>query len=173
METVELDKLEGLAGPVLAGLGYELVDVEWRHEAGRWVLRVFIDVDSPDPATPEGRARVSHDDCARASHALSAELDVADLIHVPFTLEVSSPGLNRPLRRENDFRRFLGQRAKIHTRNPIGATENPPASPVGGRRNFAGTLVGAEGGIVRISVEGQIFDIAVDNVDKANLVFEF
>jgi ribosome maturation factor RimP len=155
------EKLEALARPVLEGLGYDLVDLEWRPEGGTWVLRLFIDVDGPDP---EGHG-VSHDDCSRASRSISAELDVADLIHHHFTLEVSSPGLNRPLKRERDFQRFAGQKAKIRTRHAIGA---PP-----GRKNFAGRLGGVEAGRVRIDVDGQLFDLPIDDIEKAHLQYNF
>jgi ribosome maturation factor RimP len=124
------------------------------------VLRVYIDLDEPQGA--QTRAGVAHDDCSRLSHALSAELDVADLIHVPYVLEVSSPGLDRPLKREADFARFAGQKAKVKTRHPVG--EN--------RRNFSGRLLGAEAGKLRIDVDGTVFEIAVDDVEKAHLQFE-
>jgi ribosome maturation factor RimP len=153
MKTVEIDKVIAVTEPVVSGQGYELVDVEWKHELGAWVLRVFID--------KEGGVKL--DDCADVSHTLSATLDVSDLIAVPYSLEVSSPGLNRPLKKEADFRRFVGQKAKIRTRHPVG--EN--------RRNFAGTLIAVEAGKVRIDVGDQTYDVPVDDVEKANLVYEF
>jgi ribosome maturation factor RimP len=172
---VDIQALEQLAAPVVAGLGYELVDLEWKHEAGHWVLRILIDREPAPDATPEAGASpasptstVGLEDCARVSHTLGAEIDVADAIHVPFHLEVSSPGLNRPLRREADFRRFAGHKARVRTRTPV----EDPGSP-SGRRNFAGRLVGAEGGRVRIDVEGKVFEFPVTDVEKANLVYEF
>ncbi len=155
MKAVDLQKLEHLVEPVVAGQAYELVDLEWKHEAGAWVLRVFID-------RPEGGA-VGLDDCANVSRELSAVLDVEDAIHVPYNLEVSSPGLNRPLKRERDFRRFVGKKAKIRTRHPVGES----------RRNFAGTLVAVEGGTVRIDVGDQVCDVPIGDVEKANLIYEF
>ena len=160
MKPVDTAALHSFAAPVLAGLGYDCVDVEWKHENGSWVMRVFVDF--PERAEGSGGA-VSHEDCARVSRALSAELDVADLVHVPYTLEVSSPGLNRPLRAEGDFRRFVGRTARIRTRHPI--DDN--------RRNFHGRLVAAAAGRVRIAVDGREFEIPVDDVEKANLEFEF
>jgi ribosome maturation factor RimP len=148
----------------VAGLGYDLVDLEWKHEAGHWVLRVFIDW--PELSGNTAAGGVSHDDCSRASHAVSAELDVAEAIHVPFTLEVSSPGLNRPLRREADFRRFVGKKARIRTSRPVTPGEH-------GRRNFAGTLLGCEQGKVRIEADGQVYEFPVEDVEKANLQYEF
>ena len=103
------------------------------------------------------------DDCANVSHQLSATLDVSDLISVHYSLEVSSPGLNRPLKKESDFARYLGKKAKIRTKHPVGEA----------RRNFSGTLVAVESGKVRIDVGDQTYDVPVDDVEKANLVFEF
>jgi ribosome maturation factor RimP len=158
MRPVDLQKVHEAIQPVVEGQGYELVDFEWKHENGSWVLRVFID-------RREGAAdpNVSVDDCANVSHELSAVLDVSDVIQPAYSLEVSSPGLNRPLKKEADFRRFVGQKAKIRTRHPVG--EN--------RRNFSGRLVAVESGKVRIDVGDQVCEVPVDDVEKANLVYEF
>ena len=90
-------------------------------------------------------------------------LDVADAIQIPYSLEVSSPGLNRPLRKPADFARFGGKKAKIRTRHPVGES----------RRNFSGTLVGVDGDKVKIDVGDQVCEVPVDDVEKANLVYEF
>jgi ribosome maturation factor RimP len=157
MRPVDLHKVSEVVLPVVEGQGYELVEVEWKHEAGRWVLRVYIDRRSgaTDP-------NVSLDDCAEVSHSLSATLDVADVIGPAYSLEVSSPGLNRPLRKEADFARFVGQKAKIRTRHPVGES----------RRNFSGKLVAVEAGKVKIDVGDQVCEVPVDDVEKANLVYE-
>jgi ribosome maturation factor RimP len=131
------------------------VDVEWKNESG-WILRVFID----------GPGGVGLDDCARVSHQISTTLDVEDPISAHYSLEVSSPGLNRPLKKEADFRRFVGQKAKIRTKHPLGVVEH-------GRRNFSGTLVSVENGNIKIDVGDQVCDVAVTDVEKANLVYEF
>jgi len=165
-KAVDMRGLEELVRPVVAGLGYDLVDLEWKHEAGNFVLRLLIDV--AWTGTDEAPRSVGHEDCARVSYTVGAELDVADAIHVPFNLEVSSPGLNRPLKREEDFRRFAGQKAKVRTRTPV----VDPVSPAG-RRNFAGKLLGTDAGRVKIDVDGQQFEIPIDDVEKANLVYEF
>lgn len=186
-KAVDISALEQLARPVLAGLGYELVELEWKHEGGHWLLRVLIDhslasdpshpgqpgpaESAPEPSPPAGSAQpppVTLEDCARVSRSLGAELDVADAIHLPFHLEVSSPGINRPLKREEDFRRFAGQKAKVRTRTPL----LDPVSPAG-RRNFAGRLVRAAEGRVTIEVDGRLYDIPLAEVEKANLVYEF
>jgi ribosome maturation factor RimP len=150
---VDIQQLQQLCEPVVTGQGYELVDLEWKHELGQWILRVFIDK----------QGGVSLDDCASVSRELSAVLDVADAIAPKYSLEVSSPGLDRPLKKEADFRRFVGKKAKIRTRRPVGDT----------RRNFSGTLVAVEGGKVRIDVGDQVCEVPVDDVEKANLVYEF
>jgi ribosome maturation factor RimP len=178
MRPVDVAQIEQLASNVLAGLGYDLVDLEWKHEGGHWVLRVFIDLSGPSIDGLHGAdalGGVGHEDCARASHALSAELDVADLIPVSFHLEVSSPGLDRPLKRESDFQRFAGKKAKVRTRTPVGRalTENGTALEAPPRRNFSGILRGASGGKLRIEVDGQQWEIAVADVDKAHLQYEF
>jgi ribosome maturation factor RimP len=152
MRTIDIDQITHVIEPVVQGMDYELVEVEWKHEAGDWVLRVFID----------GPGGINVDDCARVSHQLSATLDVEDLIQQHYSLEVSSPGLARPLKKEADFRRFVGHKAKIRTKHPVG--EN--------RRNFSGTLVSVEGGTVRIDVGDQVCEVPVGDVEKANLIYE-
>jgi ribosome maturation factor RimP len=161
MKKIDALQIGEVARPVVEGQGYELVETEWKHELGSWVLRVFID--------REGG--ISLDDCTRVSRELSTVLDVDPTLEgaPAYTLEVSSPGLNRPLKREADFRRFLGKKARIRTRHPVG--EEPDAN----RRNFAGTLVSVEAGPpakVRIDVGDRMFDVPVDDVEKAHLVYE-
>jgi ribosome maturation factor RimP len=152
MRSVNIDQIATVLERVVQGMDYELVDFEWKNETG-WVLRVFID----------GPGGIGVDDCARVSHQLSATLDVEDLIQHHYSLEVSSPGLNRPLKKEADFRRFVGQKAKIRTKHPVGES----------RRNFSGTLIAVENGTVRIDVGDQICDVPVADVEKANLVYDF
>lgn len=153
MKPIDVKTLTALAEPVVTGHGYELVELEWKHEANAWVLRLYID------KQPGG---VSLDDCANISRELSAVLDVSDKLEVAYTLEVSSPGLNRPLRREADFRRFVGKKAKIRTLHPVGES----------RRNFAGTLIAVENGKVQIDVGDQVCEVPVEDVEKANLIYE-
>ena len=156
MKPVDQKKLESLVEPVVTGQGYELVDVEFKSELGAWVLRVYID-------KPGSEERVGLDDCASVSRELSAVLDVDDTIQGHYSLEVSSPGLNRPLKKASDFARFVGKKAKIRTRHPVGES----------RRNFSGTLVAVDGGKVKIDVGDQVCEVPVDDVEKANLVYEF
>ena len=149
------DTLLPIVESAVNAAGYDLVDLEFRREVRSWVLRLYIDLLEGEPG------RVSHSDCERVSRQVSAHLDVADPIPQTFTLEVSSPGLDRSLRRESDFRRFAGQRAKIRTHE----TQD-------GRRNFAGVLRGAADGVVRIEVDGSEFSVPVAAISKAHLEYD-
>ena len=147
-------RLTRLLEPVVHALNMDLEGIRGAPAGRRRVLRVTIDTDGG----------VSLDDIALASRELSTRLDRADEMgDDPYTLEVSSPGLDRPLKKEADFRRFLGKRAKIRTRHPIGET----------RRNFSGTLVAVGEGKVRIDVGDRICEVPLDAVEKAHLVFDF
>lgn len=153
MKPVDIKQLSALIEPVVAARGYELVDVEWTRQGPGWVVRVYIDLPG---------AGVTLEDCARVSRELSPTLDVSDLIHIPYTLEVSSPGLDRPLKKEADFRRFVGKKAKIRTRHAVGES----------RRNFSGVLLGVEAGKVRIDVGDATYDVPLGDVERAHLVVE-
>src|SRR5205823_9818653 len=111
-ETV-VEKVREIAGRVAADRGLEIFDVQFRREAPGMVLRVQIDRPGPAASAEES---VSVEDCARVSRDLSAILDVDDVVPTAYTLEVSSPGLDRPLRREDDYRRFAGRRARSEER---------------------------------------------------------
>lgn len=163
----EIEDLWRLMDPPIQGAGLELVELSWNREPEGWVLRVFID--RPEgPKLPGASASdvpgfepkfVSHEDCERVSRELSTTLDVADLIHHAYRLEVSSPGIDRPLRRERDFARFAGQRCKIRT-----------TDPVEGRRNFSGVLLGAKDGQVQIDCDGKSYQLPLANIVRAHLV---
>jgi ribosome maturation factor RimP len=146
-----LDGVREALGPILQAYGLELADVEYRREAQGWVLRVFID--------REGG--VSIDDCAQVSGELGTILDVREIIPNPYTLEVSSPGLTRSLKTAEDFQKYSSHLVKIRT-----------FEPVDGRRNFKGTLLGLEGDLVRVMVDGQGYGIPLKNIAKANLEIE-
>src|SRR5687768_8757149 len=128
----EIANLWNLVEPVAQAAGFDLVELEWGREEGGWVLRLYIDrpfeaerdsaprlpgATGPDPlfAGPT----IGLPECERMSRDTSAALDVADVIKHAYRLEVSSPGLERPLRRERDFRRFAGRKAKIRTNSPV------------------------------------------------------
>lgn len=146
------ERIVSLIMPVIEGAGMEMVDLEYRREGSGWVLRIFID--------KEGG--VTLDDCTYISREVEAVVDPLDMVHHEYNLEVSSPGLNRPLKRESDFKRFIGKLAKIKT-----------IEAIDGSRNFRGRIDGCENGVVFINVDGVVHDIPVTMVAKANLEYEF
>jgi ribosome maturation factor RimP len=153
----DLKDLWLLTEPYVRDAGFDLIEVTFGRETSGWVLRLFID------APAGGSVTVSHDDCARVSRDVSAALDVADSIPHAYQLEVSSPGLDRPLRREGDFARFAGQNARIKMSDDGG-------SVVGGRRNFSGKIRGAKDGHVEIECDGRSYQLPIDGIAKANLI---
>jgi ribosome maturation factor RimP len=149
----DIQDLWTLAEPYIRDAGFDLVEVQSGRETTGWVVRLFID------AAVQGGTPVSHTDCERVSRDVSAALDVADLIPHAYQLEVSSPGLDRPLRRERDFARYAGQSARIKL-----------VDGVEGRRNFSGMIRGAQAGLVEIECEGRSYKLPIERVAKANLV---
>ena len=142
-----------LAEPILADLGLELVDVEFRREAQGWVLRVYMD----------RAGGVNLHDCQRVSEELGDHLDVEDVIDHPYHLEVSSPGLDRPLTRDTDFLTFAGKAARITTREAVG-----------GQKNFRGRLAGlAQGAVLLDLADGRRVTIPRGLIAKARLQPEF
>ena len=155
----DTQNLWNLVEPYVKDAGFELVEVQSGREPTGWVVRLFIDRGAGEVAVEESEATVSHTDCERVSRDVSAALDVADLIPHAYELEVSSPGLDRPLRRLTDFARFTGHEAKIRM------TEG-----VEGRRNFSGQLGGTEDGLVKIECDGRTYHLPIGDIAKANLV---
>jgi ribosome maturation factor RimP len=135
--------------PVVLGLGHELVGVEFGPSPQGSTLRVYID----DPGG------VTLDACADVSRQLSAVLDVKDPIVESYQLEVSSPGVDRPLFREADYRRFAGRRVRVRM-----------SIPQDGRRSFAGTLLGVAEGQVSLDVGGEVFRLRIAEIGEARLV---
>jgi ribosome maturation factor RimP len=155
-----VERVRGLATRVAGTYGLEIFDVGFRREASGMVLRVRIDRPGPAATAEES---VSVDDCARVSRDLSAMLDVDDVVPGAFTLEVSSPGLDRPLRHADDYRRFAGRRAKVVMREAVD-----------GQRFFKGILGGVEGTDVLIDGEdGRRHRVPVGVITRANLEVEF
>jgi ribosome maturation factor RimP len=143
-------RMTGLAEQVAASLGMEVVLVELMGEGNHRIVRAFID-------QPTG---ISLDDCERFSKRFSVSLDVEDWIPFSYVLEVSSPGINRPLAKEADFQRFCGKNAKVRTRLPIE-----------GQRNFRGQIVGVTEGRLTIEVApGKQIGIALMDIEKASLI---
>ena len=146
-----------LLGPTVESLGLELLGIEYLPAPGGATLRLYIDVPAAEGGEPS--RTVTIEDCEAVSREVSAQLDVADPISGNYTLEVSSPGLDRPLFTAAHFARFLGEQAKVGLR-----------LPQDGRRRLQGTILRVEGGTVVFGLDGAEFPIAVDNIDKARLV---
>ena len=158
-ETV-VEKVRAIAERVAAGYGLEVFDVQFRREAPGMVLRVRID--RPGPAATEEES-VSVHDCANVSRELSALFDVEEVVPTAYTLEVSSPGLDRPLRRPDDYRRFQGRLAKVVMREKVD-----------GQGFFRGRLAGVEGQDVLIDADdGRTHRVPLGAITRANLEVEF
>jgi ribosome maturation factor RimP len=158
MEAVE--RIRAVAERVASSHGLELFDVQLRRESIGWVVRIFIDKPGPS-GTPEDSVGI--EDCAAVSREIGAILDVEDPLVRAYTLEVSSPGLDRPLRDERDFRRFAGRAAKIVVNEPVD-----------GQKAFAGYIRGVEDGDVLFEAEGRkAHRIALGNIKRARLDVEF
>lgn len=141
-------QLAELIEQAVTGLGYELVDFETSPRAR--LLRVFIDKDTG----------ISVDDCSVVSNHLTRLFTVENIDYD--RLEISSPGLDRPLKKAADFVRFAGEEAQFKLR-----------VPVGNQRNFVGTILGEQDGCVRFQVGGEELEFALDNIEKARLVPKF
>jgi ribosome maturation factor RimP len=147
-------KIEEIAQRVAASEGLELVEVEVKGGGQHRFVRISID-------KPEG---VSHGDCELISHQVGTILDVENVVPGgQYTLEVSSPGVERKLLKAQDFERFQGKKAKVTLRDPVD-----------GRRNWEGTLAGIEDGLIRLDLErGDPLRFPFEQVQKANLKFEW
>src|ERR1043165_605014 len=144
---VERDRIRQLVTEVIEGQGYELVEFELKGGGKNGILRVFID-------KPAG---ISHQDCELVSEQLGTVLDVEDLIPSSYTLEVSSPGLDRKLVKDSDYTRFEGKLARIQTRIPLNQ-----------QKVFRGRLQGVHDGKVRVELQrGNLLDIPLDVIQEA------
>jgi ribosome maturation factor RimP len=148
----KLEQLQALLAPVVEGLGYQCWGIEFISQGKHSVLRIYID--------KEGGILV--DDCEAVSRQASAILDVEDPITSEYTLEVSSPGMDRPLFTLEQFASHAGEQVKIKLR-----------SPFEGRRNFQGLLRGVEEQDVVVQVDDQEFLLPIDSIDKANIIPSF
>jgi len=147
-------RLQEVIEPVLADLGYECVFAEITVENGRRIVRLFID--HLEGAAAQGPVGI--EDCVKVTRELDPVLDVADVITGRYELEVSSPGINRPLARKKDFEKFKGQKVAVRT-----------FEKVGDRRNFLGVLLGMDGDEIRIDVDGRELRVPFGEVSKAHL----
>ncbi len=145
------NRLNALIGPAVEGLGYEFVGVEYMPRRRQSLLRVYIDSD----------AGISLDDCALVSDQLSGLLDVENSIQGAYSLEVSSPGLDRPLFFERHFDRFRGARIRVKM-----------GTSMGGRREFKGTLGGCRDGAVILLQDGEEHALPLEDISTARLIPE-
>lgn len=156
-----IEQIEALVEPLLEDLGLELVDLEYKQDDRGWVLRFFLD--------KEGG--ITLDICAEASREISSLLDVEEIVDTAYYLEVSSPGIERPLKKLVDFDRFSGKLAKIKTLDGI-----DPDQTGRNKKTFTGTLEGVEGSSIKMVLQGKAakeVSIPHDQIEKAHLVFEF
>lgn len=150
--TETIEKIEAIVAPILGERLLELVEIEFRPSGKRWLLRVFID--------KEGGVTIQ--DCEYVSRELSRILDVDDIIEHAFTLEVSSPGLTRALKKREDFVRSRGRKCRVVTRQEVG-----------GKREFVGTIVDVTDEEVVVQEKIGVFTIPICAIKKAHLEFDF
>ncbi|MCB9653726.1 MAG: ribosome maturation factor RimP [Deltaproteobacteria bacterium] len=149
-----VEQIKTLIDPVLGREGYELIDVEYVSDRGRQVLRIYIDTIPPGTA----ERAIGVDDCSNVSRVVSDLLDVEDVVPGQYHLEVSSPGLFRPLTKPEHFDRSIGARVKVKT-----------FERVGDRKVFTGILTKHEGGLLSIHIDGVERQLELRQVAKANL----
>jgi ribosome maturation factor RimP len=143
-----IERVREIAEPLCASEGIELVHIEYRRESTGVILRIFID-------RPGG---VTLDDCTDISRQLDDLLDIHIEEMPPYRLEVSSPGIDRPLVKKEDYEQFKGQKARIKT-----------VKPLNGQKNFKGILQGISGGNIKLEVDGKTVSIPLDDILKGNL----
>ena len=139
-----------LADPLVRAEGMEIIEVVYRRESHGWVLRVYIDREDG----------ISVDDCAEVSRVVGDAMDVADIIHNHYHLEVSSPGLDRPLRRYEHFQRYIGKTVEVRIKEPIQ-----------GRRKFKCILEAASPEAIVLNCDGRTHEIPLLDVDRARLCY--
>lgn len=135
--------------PVVSGMGYELVGAALGGKPGDRLLRIYVDTS----------AGITVDDCEAVSRQLSALFDIDDPVGEGYTLEVSSPGIDRPLFREADFHRFVGEEAFVRL-----------LMPLEGRRRFRGRLQGCDAGAVLMEVDGSVWRLPLESMEEAHLI---
>ncbi len=146
------ETVQEIVEPLINRAGYELVEVEFLKEGGQWYLRLFID-------QPAG---ITLDDCEKVSRRVETILDERDPIQTSYILEVSSPGVERKLKKPADFDRFAGKKVRITT-----------FAPFEGRKEFVGELQGMEDNLVVVSLNGGKVGIPLDKISLAHLSYDF
>ena len=152
MTSPVIKEVTALIEPILYEMEIELVDIEYLSEQGRWILRIYVDESGG----------ITLDDCARVSREIGDLIEVKDIFDQGYVLEVSSPGLNRRLKKEKDFERAVGKNIKIRM-----------ATPLEGQQNFRGSLQSFQDGILCLSVKDDLILLPYGDVEKANLVYDF
>jgi ribosome maturation factor RimP len=149
---VVINRISDLVEPILDEMGFELVDVEYLSHHGKWVLRLFID--------KEGGVTI--DDCVRVSREVGDVIDIKEVVTHEYTLEVSSPGIDRPLRKEKDFVKAIGKKVKVRM-----------ITPLNGRRSFTGYLKDFKNSTLYVEMENAPVALRWADVEKVNIVYEF
>ena len=160
--TDKASQIAEMLAPTIASLGVELLGIEYLPAPGSATLRLYIDVPAAEAdATPEGQEprSVTIEDCEAVSREVSAQLDVEDPISGNYTLEVSSPGIDRPLFTLEHYRRFAGETAKVGLKLPHE-----------GRRRLQGEILGVEGEQVAFAIDGVRYAVPFSNIDKGRIV---
>ncbi len=154
-----LESVESLVTPMLAQRNFELIETQYRRERGGMILRLFIDKIESTKGKKDG---ITLDDCQNVSRWVEEVLDAANVPSEPYNLEVSSPGINRPLKTADHFKRFMGQKAKV--------TIFEPLAPDANQKNFTGVIVGTKGQTVELNdvVSGKV-NIPIAAIVKARL----
>ena len=152
MTSPVIKEVFALIEPILDEIEIELVDIEYLFEQGRWILRIYVD--------KSGGITLDH--CARVSREIGDLIEVKDIFHQGYVLEVSSPGLNRCLKKEKDFQRVVGKNIKIRM-----------TTPFEGQRNFRGNLQSFKNGILYLGIKDDLILLPYGDVEKANLVYDF
>ncbi|MBI4051828.1 MAG: ribosome maturation factor RimP [Elusimicrobia bacterium] len=147
--TINLETIEKTIAPLLEQEAVELVDLRYIRENGRYILRFFLDKSGG----------ITLDDCEYLSNRIGSLLDMTDALTGPYVLEVSSPGLDRVIKKEKDFERFKDHRVKIHLKHP-----NPD-----GQRNFLGILKGLESGVLLLEADSRTLQLPLEEVEEARL----
>lgn len=147
-----MKEVTALIEPILDEMEIELVDIEYLSEHGRWILRIYVDQSGG----------ITLDTCAEVSREIGDLIEIKDIFHQGYVLEVSSPGINRRLKKEKDFERAVGKNIKIRM-----------VTPLEGQRNFRGSLQSFQDGILCLRVKDDLILLSYRDVEKANLVYDF
>ena len=165
-KSIDRAQLDAVLMPIVRAHGAEVVDVEFKSESGGWVLRVFVEkLGSADGMSSTKDAAVALSVCSAVARELSPALDVADFIPHRYHLEVSSPGVERPLKTRRDYERFAGKKAKLRL-----------SAPVRGQKVITGILGALEGDVLSVTDDAagsQAFPVPLRDITAARLVFEF